>query len=645
MPRSVLAPLAVALSALLLGPHALADTTSPLFVVEQQRSALVSRLSRQWADAFALLPAQRRLTHEQLSSALWSLRADRLFAVTLAGDADSVEAVLAEARRDAIHVRVPAKALGDATADLTYTPVNPCRILDTRSTAAGPLAPNVARTFYGHAASFFIQGGAGWDCGIPDGVSALAMNVYAVNPTNLGFIKVWPANGAEPLVSTVNYQVGITAIATGTVVPVDASNDNQFIAKSPAAVDFVADVVGYFKSPGDATSLDIRLSGERVMRYEFKANSPNVIGGGKDNYVDSGVWGASIGGGGTVSGSLNRVSGHYGTVSGGMSNLSGPFAAPVDYHFGTVGGGWRNNAAGYASVVAGGELNTATGGHSVVGGGLLNRANLQSVIVGGQQNWASDGGGVVAGTNNAAGGKWSFVGGGSANAAGGAFSAVLGGVANVAQGDYSVAAGRRAKTYEPGALPVNHHGAFAFADGNDLDFHSAASNEFAARATGGVRFVTAIDGTGTPTWTCGVSGGAGGSWGCSSDRALKADLVPVELATLLTRLAAMPVYRWVARDDLRRIPHVGPTAQDFMAAFGLGDDDRMIGFADAQGVALAAIKGLDQKIDERAATLHDEARARQDEIALLKRELAELRRALDDLLGRVSPHAFPAAVH
>jgi chromosome segregation ATPase len=71
----------------------------------------------------------------------------------------------------------------------------------------------------------------------------------------------------------------------------------------------------------------------------------------------------------------------------------------------------------------------------------------------------------------------------------------------------------------------------------------------------------------------------------------------------------------------------------------------MIGFAGAQGVALAAIKGLDQKIDERAATLHDEARARQDEIALLKRELAELRRALDDLLGRVSPHAIPAAVH
>ena len=626
MSRSVLAPLAVALSALLAVPPIQADPASPLFVVEQQRAVLVSRLARQWSDTFATLPKERRLDHEQLSNALFALRADRLFAVTLAGDAEAVEAVLSETKREAVRPRAAAKALGDATADLTYTPINPCRILDTRSTAAGPLAANVARTFVGFAASFTVQGGASWPCDIPNGIAAMAMNVYAVNPTNLGFIKVWPANGAEPLVSTVNYQPGITAIATGTVVPVDASNENRFVAKSPATVDFVADVVGYFKSPGDATSLEIKLSGERVMRYEYSANSPNVIGGSKFNYVDPGVWGASIGGGGTVSGSVNRVSGHYGTVAGGMLNLSGPFAAPVDFHFGTVGGGWRNNAAGYASVVAGGELNTSTGGYSVVGGGLLNTANLQSVIVGGQQNRASDGGGVVAGTNNAAEGKWSFVGGGSANAAGGAFSAVLGGIGNVAQGDYSVAVGRRAKTYEPGALPVTHHGVLAFADGNDVDFHSAASNEFAARATGGVRFVTAIDVTGIPIWSCGVSGGAGGSWGCTSDRDAKSDLIPLDGIATLERLAALPVYQWAAKDDPRRIPHAGPTAQDFMAAFGLGDNDRMIGFADAQGVALAAIQGLNAKLGEKDRAIDS-----------LRTEVAELRRVVEALIVRNSP--------
>ena len=132
MSRPVLAPLVAALSALLVVPQIPAEPTAPLFVVEQQRSALVSRLAKQWSDAFATLPKERRLDHEQLSNALFALRADRLFAVTLAGDAEAVEAVLSETKREAVRPRAAAKALGDATADLTYTPINPCRILDTR---------------------------------------------------------------------------------------------------------------------------------------------------------------------------------------------------------------------------------------------------------------------------------------------------------------------------------------------------------------------------------------------------------------------------------------------------------------------------------------------------------------------------------
>jgi len=83
---------------------------------------------------------------------------------------------------------------------------------------------------------------------VPNSVAALALNVYAVNPTNVGFIKVWPASGTEPAVSTVNYQPGLIAIATGALVPVDQANSNRFTAKSPAVVDFVADVVGHFRA-------------------------------------------------------------------------------------------------------------------------------------------------------------------------------------------------------------------------------------------------------------------------------------------------------------------------------------------------------------------------------------------------------------
>jgi hypothetical protein len=104
-----------------------------------------------------------------------------------------------------------------------------------------------------------------------------------------------------------------------------------------------------------------------------------------------------------------------------------------------------------------------------------------------------------------------------------------------------------------------------------------------------------------------------------SDRDLKTDLMPLDGASTLDRLASLPIYRWVAQDDPRRIPHAGPTARDFMAAFGLGDHDKMIGFADAQGVAFAAIQGLNAKLAEKV------------------REIAEPKRAVERLLTRMPP--------
>ena len=222
------------------------------------------------------------------------------------------------------------------------------------------------------------------------------MNVYAVNPTNLGFIKVWPANGAEPAVSTVNYQVGITAIATGALVPVDAGNSNRFTAKSPATVDFIADVVGYFKAPGDAAGLDIKVAGQRVMRYEFNAVSPNVIGGSPANSVTAGVRGATIAGGGVPAGNSdpdyadeapNRVTDAYGTVGGGYANRAGNDAGTViDRGFATVGGGGLNSASGTAVTIGGGIANAASGPYSTVGGGRLNVASGESATVGGGES-------------------------------------------------------------------------------------------------------------------------------------------------------------------------------------------------------------------------------------------------------------------
>jgi len=357
----------------------------------------------------------------------------------------------------------------------------------------------------------------------------------------------------------------------------------------------------------------------RYSSYDNPEYSPNVIGGYYQNNVIGSASGATIAGGGANLGRENLAS-TFATVGGGRENVAlGSYS--------TIAGGSMNEANGGGSAIAGSSVNLATGDNAAVSGGLRNMASGSRSTVGG-------------GNQNEARGVDSAVVGGTNNVASGIQSTVVGGAYNLASGAGSLAAGWASHTQTAGTSPVVHDGAFVWADrllALAAGFHSIASNEFAARATGGVRFVTAVDGTGLPTWTCGVSGGAGGSWGCSSDRNLKTDLVPLDGASILARVASLPVYQWVAKDDPRRTPHAGPTAQDFMAAFGLGDNDKMIGFADAQGVAFAAIQGLNAKFeqvvqakDAAIATLKSESDAQ-------KQEIAELRQAVEVLLARTSP--------
>jgi hypothetical protein len=125
------------------------------------------------------------------------------------------------------------------------------------------------------------------------------------------------------------------------------------------------------------------------------------------------------------------------------------------------------------------------------------------------------------------------------------------------------------------------------------------SNNVSARFQGG------RSGTGT----CSYLGGSG--WECSSDKNLKKDLVPVDSDALLEHLAELPMFEYSMKGDSTSARYVGPTAQDFMAAFHLGSDDKLINTANAQGVALAAAKQLYEKVKQ------DEA-----EIAELKKLLA-----------------------
>ena len=388
----------------------------------------------------------------------------------------------------------------------------------------------------------------------------------------------------------------------------------------------------------DNNALDVRVNNSRVMRFEPMI-SPNVVGGHVENVVDAGVRGAVIAGGGILQGTdpvygaaaLNRVTDHYGVVGGGANNRAG-------------------NANGALSdavwaTVAGGNSNVASGGASAIGGGGGNTASApSSTVAGGNQNQATDTGASVAGGQfNRSMATYAAVGGGENNSAMGSYAAVPGGRLNSA-GSFSFAAGRRAK--------ANYQGAFLWADSTDLDFKVQASeftgpgsgwldaaNTFNVRATGGVWLVTGVDGvTGRPTVGAHLNAGEG-TWNVTSDAASKRDVYAVDPQEVLAKALTIEVSRWRYR-TAPGIVHIGPMAQDFHRAFNVGSDERSIATVDADGVALAAIQGLNAKLEAKVAAKDTEIAALKERLAQVEtshsRDMADLRLAVEVLMARTS---------
>jgi hypothetical protein len=379
----------------------------------------------------------------------------------------------------------------------------------------------------------------------------------------------------------------------------------------------------------DDQPLDIRVNGSRVMLYEPNAVSPNVIGGNPNNVIDAGVRGATIGGGGVASGESdpdfigegpNRVTDHYGTVGGGYNNRAGNGSgSPASNAFATVGGGFNNTASGSGSAIGGGYENAASG--------------VAGTVAGGQGSSASgDASTVAGGQNNTASGYSSTVAGGQANRASGANSTVAGGADNAASGDFSFAAGYRARATTTGT--------FIWADSRDFNFQPSVPNFFGVRATGGAGITVAIDGvTGAVTQYCNLLPGVA-SWQCVSDRDAKENFAAVDGRDTLARLAAMPLSSWNFKGSDPALRMLGPTAQDFYAAFGLGSDDKTIATVNLDGVALAAIQGLNAKVDSAVAAKDVEIAALEERLAKVEashaREIDELRMAIEVLMVRMS---------
>jgi trimeric autotransporter adhesin len=331
-----------------------------------------------------------------------------------------------------------------------------------------------------------------------------------------------------------------------------------------------------FLGTTDDEPLEIRVNGARVMRYEPNATSPNVVGGYNGNTVTAGVIGAVVAGGGQ-NGSANSVADNFGAVGGGAKNSAGGGTGATSRIFATVGGGAGNISSGGWSTIGGGANNVASRDCSTVGGGSGNRT----------LGWmATVGGGYI----NTAGGDFSTVAGGDGNSSSGFRATVPGGLWNYANGAHSFAAGQRAK--------ANNAGVFAWADSSDTDFDVSADNRFAARASGGVYFYTKGD-LSTGAYLAANSG----TWTDLSDRNSKEHVGSIDSREVLRKVSAMPVTSWRYKGENASVSHVGPMAQDFHAAFGLGDSDKGITTIDADGIAFAAIQGLNEVIKEKDARI------------------------------------------
>jgi len=341
------------------------------------------------------------------------------------------------------------------------------------------------------------------------------------------------------------------------------------------------------------------------------------VAGGYYNFISSGAntsYYAFIG-----SGYDNSISGNgYQSVIGGgnVNSLTAPNAV--------IGGGNQNTLAGSDSVIAGGSQNsiTSSGTYGIIGGGSTNAVSAEyGTVAGGVSNTVSAEWGTVAGGNtNTASGNGANVAGGANNTASGPHSSVAGGSKNTASGPQSFAAGVDSNAATAGAWVWSDDSIGA------TQLSSTEANQFLARASGGFTFWTNASNTVGATLAPGS-----GSWASVSDRAMKTNVARIDDEEVLDKVARLPIGTWSYVSE-RGVRHVGPMAQDFYAAFGVGADDRHITAIDEDGVALASIKALDAE----NARLRVQQRTLRTQLAAMSTSQSSLQRRLRRLEASVA---------
>jgi hypothetical protein len=536
------------------------------------------------------------------------------------------------------------------------------------NTAIGNEALNANTTGSGNTANgfgalFFNSIGSG---NTAEGYEALINNHTGSNNIAVGYLAGFNLNAGSS-----NIDIGNQGLVTDTnIIRIGSGQSQTYLAGVVTATSFQSDSSGDFTagSGNAASGLASTVGGGA---YNSASGNDSTVGGGSGNIaygdhstVGGGLQNQASGGGGyyTVGGGdQNQASGL------GISTVGGGFKNQATNIYATVAGGANNSAGGYSSTVGGGYTNTASGQDATVGGGEYNIASgTDSTVPGGDFNIASGEFSFAAGVTAQALHQGAFVWADSQFAP---FSSTTndqflirarGGV-GIGTGSpeeaLSVVGGMNVDAGNANNGPVGSggfnqggptNGCLTFGTSStgtgfsgegiqskrtsggtqyDLEFFTGFNKQMVILNNGNVGIGSATPGA---LLQVGSATCNGTTWASGSDRNSKEDFVAIKPAEVLAKVADLPITEWKYKVEANGTEHLGPMAQDFHAAFGLnGADDKHITMVDEGGVALAAIQGLNQKVEGRSQKA-------ENQIEELKAENAELKEQNDSLATRLN---------
>jgi hypothetical protein len=222
------------------------DGTSALLAIDKNRGAIIDTIVEQWRGEIGTVvtPQALNMQMSDLRASLSKLRADKLLAASLARTYDGLKRVFAEA--DAAD---KPKTLGSLGNDSVYTPITPCKLIDTRGLTGTPITGGAYAA--GEKRTYTI---AGLCTGLPTtDLNAIMVSAATQNTgAGSGILSLMGVGVAAPVTNI----FGPNAYASVTTI-IDTNITGQFDAQisGVAGVALILDVVGYFAAPV-ATRLD-----------------------------------------------------------------------------------------------------------------------------------------------------------------------------------------------------------------------------------------------------------------------------------------------------------------------------------------------------------------------------------------------------